>query len=174
MARITTVSESVVVNAPAADVYAKVSDPRNLGKWSPENTGATLRQGDDGPAYVGMDFWGHNKRGPMKWATQCIVTAADPGKRFAFRVVGQRFRGKERARLRFDIATWEYRLEEVEGGTRVTETWVDDRSSSLFGRTSRMQDRIFTGGPSFPDLHSRNMKVTLQRLKAEIESGRGA
>lgn len=150
-----------------------VSDPRNLGRWSPENTSASLREGDDGPAYVGMNFWGHNKRGMMRWATQCIVTAADPGKCFAFRVVGQRFGGKDRARLRFDIATWEYRFDEIEDGTRVTETWVDDRSSSWFGRSSRMGDRLFTGGRSFADLHSRNMRVTLERLKTEMETSSG-
>lgn len=170
MARITTVSESVVIAADAVTLYNTVSDPRNMARWSPENTGASLRAGDDGAAYLGMDFWGHNKRGIMSWATQCIVTAADSGQKFAFQVKGQRMGGREKARLAFDIARWEYTFEAADGGTKVTETWIDTRSSSLFGRSSRMGDRLFIAGSTFPDHHRRNMRITLDKLKAEAEA----
>jgi len=67
------------------------------------------------------------------------------------------------------IATWEYRFKEVDGGTRVTEQWTDDRGGSRFGRWSRRLDRIFTGGLTFPELTARNINTTLARLKADME-----
>lgn len=169
MARETIVSESVVIDARPDEIWALVSDPRNFGRWSPENRGATLI-GEDETLEVGSTFWGHNRRGPMRWATYCRVTATEPGERFAFEVLGQRVGGRSRPRLRFPIATWEYRLEETPDGTRVTETWKDDRETSAFGRVSRTSDRLVTGGPTFADLHRRNMRATLERLKEEAEA----
>jgi hypothetical protein len=104
-----------------------------------------------------------------RWTTRCVVTAAEPGRRLAFQVVGQMMGGKDQPRLRFPIATWEYRFEPVDGGTKVTETWTDDRGSSGFGRGSRRLDRIFTGGSTFPELTARNIEATLTRLKNDIE-----
>lgn len=167
MARTTTVSESVHISAPPDVVYEKVSDPRNMGRWSPENTGATLI--DSPPLKVGDAFWGTNRRGLMRWATYCRVTAAEPGRRFAFEVLGQRVGGGESPRLRFDIATWQFEMHEVDGGTRLTETWKDERDSTLFGRVTRRIDRMVTGGRSFPDLHRDNIKETLNAIKREVE-----
>lgn len=125
MARPRTVSHTVVVAATAESLYEMVSDPTRMGGWSPENTGATLAGPDTGRAAVGTVFDGHNRRGRMRWTTRCVVTAADPGERFAFSV---RAWGLRTPLLRAPIASWEYRFEAVPGGTRVTETWTDDRA----------------------------------------------
>lgn len=170
MTRVKKVSESIVVGGSPEAVYEKISDPRNMGRWSPENTGATFLEGHGLPLTEGSLFWGHNRRGPMRWATYCRVTAAEPGKRFAFEVLGQRGGAKTKPRLPFGIATWEYVLEEAAGGTRVTETWYDDRDSSALGRITRKVDRLVTGGRTFADAHGANMKITLQKLKDEIEA----
>ena len=179
MTRTKSVSESVVIGADPLVVYEQISDPRNYGRWSPENVGATLLAGAPTGSYEGMEFNGHNRnnrrlRGAWnlampRWTTRCVVTAAEPSKRFAFAVVGQMMGGKEKPRLPFGIATWEYRLDELEGGTRLTETWTDDRDSSLFGRASRMADRVFSGGPTFPEFQKRNMRTTLDRIKSDLE-----
>jgi uncharacterized protein YndB with AHSA1/START domain len=90
MARIMTVSDTVDINADADELYTFISDPTQMPKWSPENRGATiLNPSDDGAAFVGMTFEGHNKRGRAAWTTRCTVTAADPGRRFAFTVHNQ-------------------------------------------------------------------------------------
>ena len=107
MARTYSVSDSVVIDADPSAIYAKVSNPALMGRWSPENRGATVPDGAQ-EAYVGMVFDGHNKRGPMGWTTRCTVTAADPGERFAFRV---RAIGRRKPVLPGRIATWEYRFE---------------------------------------------------------------
>lgn len=174
MPRTFTVSRSILVQAPPQAVYEEISRPARMGRWSPENLGATLR-GADRAAHVGMVFDGHNKRGAVRWTTRCTVTAAEPGNRFAFRVHAI---GLKRPRLRAPIATWEYRLEEAGSGnaggaTRVTETWTDDRRSwpdSVVGAF----DRIATRGHTFADFQVGNIDRTLRNLKRDLEDRRGA
>ncbi|MZG02561.1 SRPBCC family protein, partial [Streptomyces sp. SID5614] len=75
MPRTMSVAESIVIDASPALVYAQLSDPTAMGRWSPENRGATV-QGERRDAYVGMVFEGRNKRGAARWTTRCTVTAA--------------------------------------------------------------------------------------------------
>lgn len=84
MARPMTVCDSIVVAALPAVLYALVSDPTAVRRWSPENTGATVDT--EGPQPLGATFIGTNKRGPASWTTRCTVIAAEPDTRFAFRV----------------------------------------------------------------------------------------
>ena len=69
---------------PPRVAYDAVSDVTQMGRWSPENTGARVPA--SGPVEVGTSFVGTNRRGRATWVTECTVTAADPGERFAFRV----------------------------------------------------------------------------------------
>lgn len=170
MPRTFTVSDSVVIAASPATVYGQLSRPALMGRWSPENLGATVRargdgEGGDVDTYVGMVFDGHNRRGPMRWTTRCTVTAADAGERFAFRVHAI---GIRTPRLRGPIATWEYRLEAVDGGTRVTETWTDDRRSWP-DPVAHAFDRFATRGHTFADFQARNIHRTLSNLKRAVE-----
>lgn len=164
MPRTLTVSDSIVVNRDADEIYAKISDPSLMGNWSPENKGATLLH-DGGDAHVGMTFDGHNKRGGFGWTTRCTVTAAEPGKLFAFKV---RAIGVKTPRIPGTIATWEYRLEPVDGGTLVTETWTDDRKSWP-DAVANVFDKIATRGKVFADFQRKNIAVTLRNLKRELE-----
>ncbi|MET9364418.1 SRPBCC family protein [Streptomyces sp. NPDC006632] len=168
MGRVFTVSSSMVVGVPPEVAYRAVSRPSDMGRWSPENLGTTGAAGEDS-AEVGTSFVGRNKRGLFRWVTKCTVTAADPGSRFAFRVHAI---GIGRPRLRGPIATWEYRFEPVEGGTRVTETWTDDRKAWP-DVVAGVFDRIATSGSTFADFQSRNIGTTLRNLKRELESGTG-
>src|SRR5689334_25389324 len=118
------VSGSVVIAVNPDLVYDAVSDVRQMGRWSPENRGALVDGGFD-HAYVGMRFVGDNKRGAVRWQTRCVVSAADPGRRFAFDVTRYGF---GRFMLPVRTATWAYEFEHVDGGTRVTETWADGRT----------------------------------------------
>ncbi|MEU3464041.1 SRPBCC family protein [Streptomyces sp. NPDC006733] len=165
MARTFTVSRSILIEAAATTVYEQVSRPAQMGRWSPENLGATLT-GQDESAPVGLVFNGHNKRGPFRWTTRCTVTASDPGRRFAFRVHAI---GLRRPRLSAPIASWEYRLEKSGTGTKVTETWTDDRRSwPAF--VANAFDRIATGGKTFAAFQVRNIDTTLRNLKRELET----
>ncbi|MFD3647908.1 SRPBCC family protein [Streptomyces cyaneofuscatus] len=164
MPRTMSVADSIVIDAPSAHVYEQISDPTAMGRWSPENRGATVK-GERRGAYVGMVFEGRNKRGAVSWTTRCTVTAADPGERFAFRVHAI---GVRRPRLPGPIATWEYRFEAVDGGTRVTETWTDDRRSWPDFLANGF-DRVATRGKTFGQFQRGNIRTTLERLKAAVE-----
>lgn len=164
MTREMTVSDSIVVAAPPDVLYAQISDPTQMARWSPENTGASLPE-PSVTAYVGMEFVGSNKRGRARWVTRCVVTAAEPGRRFAFDV---RVFGLGVPILPFRIASWEYRLEPVHGGTLVTETWWDGRRRWP-DVVTRVFDPVATGKPSFAEFQKRNIARTLRNLKADFE-----
>ena len=165
MSRPMTVSDSVLIAADAQSLYDEVSDPTRMGAWSPENRGADLAE-PGRPAYVGMTFVGHNRRGWFEWQTRCTVTAADPGRRFAFDVHQI---GVKVPILPISIASWEYRFEPSEGGTLVTEVWTDGRTRWPDFVTKQV-DKVATGGRTFAEFQKRNIAKTLARLKQDFES----
>lgn len=168
MKRIMEVSDTVDIEAGADELYSLVSDPTQMGRWSPENRGATvLNPAPDGTAFVGMTFEGCNKRGRAGWITRCTVTAAEPGRRFAFRV---HTIGVKKPRVRAANASWEYRFEPIATGrTRVTETWTDDRTSWPAPLVA-VFDRVVTSGKTFPEFQRVNIRETLDALKQAAES----
>ena len=160
MTRDFTVADSVVVAADANILYDAISDPVQMGNWSPENRGAVVAEPRDG-AYVGMVFDGRNKRGRARWGTRCTVTVAEPAKAFEFRVHAI---GVTSPRLKRAIATWRYEFEHVSGGTKVTETWTDDRRNWP-DALAFVFDKIVTGGSTFPEFQRRNIRRTLGNLQ---------
>ncbi|MGV9313688.1 SRPBCC family protein [Streptomyces sp. NPDC003691] len=149
------VSVSLEIGVPPELVYATVTNVADMGRWSPECTGADLAEA---PAAIrpGTGFTGHNDSGRRPWSTRCRVTAADPGERFSFlvRALGLR------------VSIWSYRLEPLDSGrrTRVTETWTDQRGPLMLwiGRqVSGVQDRA--------EYNRASMETTLERLKEFLE-----
>lgn len=159
MTRPMTVSDSIVVNADAATLYDQISDVTRMAAWSPENKGAVVID-PRGEAYVGMQFDGRNKRGRANWTTRCTVTRAEPGELFEFRV--HRI-GLRTPRINGAIATWQYRFEIVDGGTRVTETWTDGRKGWP-DIAAKAFDKVATG-TTFHEFQERNIRKTLSNLQ---------
>ncbi|MGW2180322.1 SRPBCC family protein [Streptomyces sp. NPDC001732] len=155
-----TVSETTRIAVPPAVVYEAVAEVTNMGRWSPECTGAEITGatgGGSGTA-VGTRFTGRNQGAKGRpWSTACTVTAAVPGERFAFEV-------RAAGML---VAEWSYAFEPEENGasTRVTETWVDRR-----GRLITVASSLVTGVRDRATHNRESMKVTLQRLKKELEA----
>ena len=118
--------------------HEQINDPTRMGTWIPENRGATVQDERDDD-YVGMVFDGRNKRGRARWTTRCTVTAADPGRLF----------------------------EAVPEGTRVTETWTDDRRSWP-DFAAKMFEKIATG-TTFADFQRRIIHTSLNNLKRSFE-----
>lgn len=141
------------VDADATRLYSLVSDLPRMGEWSPENTGGKWLDGATGPA-VGARFRGTNRAGIAVWATTVTVTAADPGRRFAFDVS---FAG-------VPISTWEYAFADSSGSCTVTERWTDRRPGWM-----RMTS-ILTGVVNRGNHNRDGMQKTLARLKAAAES----
>lgn len=121
------------IAAPPQRVWELVSDITRMGEWSPESTGGSWIKGADGPE-VGARFKGTNEAGGKKWSTTCEVTECVPGERFAFAVTGGPFK----------VATWSYELEPTGSGTRVTESWTDQRHpvmAKILGKVTGVTDR---------------------------------
>ena len=97
--------DSVTVHMSASPevVWGLLSDVTRIGELSPETFEAEWVGDATGPA-VGAKFRGHvkrNGRGPTYWTT-CRVSECEPGKVFAFDVVGAGDR---------TMNTWRYDLE---------------------------------------------------------------
>jgi hypothetical protein len=105
-----------VVATTADQLYALVSEVTAMGRWSPETTGCRWLGSATGPA-IGARFRGNNRQGWRRWSTICTVTAAEPGRTFAFEVdFGP-----------LPISRWRYDFEPGDDGCLVTETWTDRR-----------------------------------------------
>ena len=121
-----------------------------MASYSPETTQAAWLDG--GTPVVGARFTGSNKLRFAAWSTVATVTAADPGRRFAFETGGP------------SLSTWTYDFEAVEGGTRVTESLrkQDDQIAPI-----RFVQRL--AGVKDRHAHLRaGMTTTLDRLAAAV------
>ncbi|MEV0696390.1 SRPBCC family protein [Saccharopolyspora sp. NPDC050389] len=76
---------STHVSATPDEVYRVASDITRMGEWSPECIGGEWASGEPGTA--GATFKGHNRHRDDVWTTECEVTAAEPGRRFAWAVL---------------------------------------------------------------------------------------
>jgi hypothetical protein len=148
---------TVHMDASPDRVWDLVSDVTRVGEFSPETFEAEWLGGAGGPE-VGARFRGHvrrNGRGPVYW-TVCTVTASDPGREFGFAVGGPGGR---------ILNTWLYRLAPgANGGTDVTES---------FELPSTLPTRLYwlILGSARGRSNANGMRVTLEKMKAVVESG---
>lgn len=163
MKRTMQVSDSMIIDVDALTLWEQVADPTQMPRWSPENTGAHT-PAESRPLQVGEVFEGSNRRNRARWVTECVVTASEPGRRFAFEV---RKIGASAPAISSGIATWVYELEDLGDRTRVTETWNDDRTT-LPDWVAAVVDRVLTGGSSFADFQRMNIHRTLTSMKDEF------
>lgn len=142
------------INASPEKVWALVTDLPRMGEWSPENDGGSWTGGASAAA-VGAKFKGLNSNGKKKWSTMSKVTVLEAPRSFAFDV----------SVLGLAIAGWSYEIEAQDGGTIVTETWIDKRGKVAMlvgGPASGVKDR---------ESHNRaGMEKTLEGLAAAAES----
>ncbi len=141
------------IAAPPEAVYAAISDVTRMGEWSEECHACQWHDGVDGPA-VGATFDGHNRNGEHEWTTQGKVVEADPGRAFTF----------ECSMFDFHYATWGYRIEATEAGSRVTEWSEDLRPPSALEMSKQLS--------GVDDRAARNRQTisrTLERLATAVE-----
>lgn len=148
--------ESLRIEAPAQVLYDLVADVARMGEWSPEATGA--KGAAKSPA-VGDRFIGTNRHGLARWVTVCTVRQAERGSLFAFDVdVGP-----------FPVSHWSYRFApDPQGGTLVTETWLDRRQGLRSLPIKALGAIIIPGDRA---AHNREtMRTTLLRLRAAAQA----
>jgi uncharacterized protein YndB with AHSA1/START domain len=145
---------STVIEATPERIYDLVADLPRMGEWSPECQRVEWLDGATA-AVAGATFEGHNVGGPrglMKWSRRGRVLTAEPGRELAF-VTEEG--GKE-------STTWRYRLEPVDGGVRVTESydvrWIPTWARIVDVPTNRAKELVD------------GMTRTLAQLKATAET----
>jgi uncharacterized protein YndB with AHSA1/START domain len=148
------VAVSTSVASPPQRVWELVSDVTRMGEWSPETTSCRWESQADG-AQVGARFTGRNRRGVYRWATSCTVTAAVPGRLFAFEVTS----------LGMRVAEWTYALTPAGEGCELTETMVDRRALPM-----RIIGRLATGVSDRMTHNREGMLKTLAALKRVAET----
>lgn len=147
---------SAYVGAPPEEVYALVADVTRTPEFSPEILRCTWLDGATGPV-VGARFEAVNKvtRGPS-WKNRPVVTAAEPGREFAF----------ARTEKLTGTVEWRYQFEPEGTGTRVTESYEVTRPISRTGWF--IIGRLFGARDRRAELRA-GMETTLQRLAAAAE-----
>lgn len=148
------ISVERTIRADAGRLYELVTDLPRMGEWSPENTGGKWVKGATGPA-VGAHFKGTNRNGWRRWSTDVVVTAADPGQRFAFDVSTGPFK----------VATWEYRFNQSGDATTVVQTWTDNRASF-----AKKVAPLVAGVRDRTERNRQNMEATLTKMAAAVEA----
>ncbi|MBO0863650.1 MAG: SRPBCC family protein [Mycobacterium sp.] len=143
---------TVHVNADPHAAYALVTDLPTLASMAEETVAMRWRKGDS--VRPGAVFTGHNQNGDRRWSTTCTVTAAEPGRIFAFDV---------RSAV-IPVAHWRYEFAAADGGCRVTEsTW--DRRPRWFRKIAGLA----TGVGDRTAANTEHIRLTLQRLKERLE-----
>ena len=145
-------SASIVIDRPASVVFEALTDVTRMGEWSPECVAGRWIAPATGPA-VGARFEGDNVAalGPLtlkRWTTTSEVTELVPDRVFEFSAEG--------------YPTWRYELADVDGGTRVTESYehpaYEGWQKVVYGGLVRRSAGLVRG-----------MERTLGRLKASLE-----
>src|SRR5215470_12673539 len=153
---------SVHIDAPPEAVYALVAEVTRTPEFSPEILACAWLDGATGPA-AGARFEAVNKvtRGPA-WTNRPVVTAASPGREFAF----------SRTERLAGTLVWRYLLEPEGTGTRLTESYEVTRPISRLGWF--IIGRLFGRRDRRSDLRA-GMAQTLQRIRetAERDAGSG-
>ena len=150
-------SVTVHIDAAPQQVWELVSDITNTGRFSPETFEAEWLGGATGPA-VGVKFRGHvkrNGRGPTYW-TVCRITDCEPGRVFAFDVLGPGGR---------KVNHWRYDLVASDGGTDATESFRLHEHPLLKAYWA-------IAGRARTKTNVEGMRQTLERVKAVAESER--
>lgn len=136
-----------LVDASPETLYDLVSDITRMPEWSPETIATTWLDGAEAAA-VGVRFSGRNRLGGLQWTTKPTITAAERGRRFAFKVPGG------------SGTQWTYTFEAVGDATLVTESAVQAKRSPLPIRLLQRRAGVTDRAAS---LHG-GITTTLERL----------
>ncbi|OSC39473.1 SRPBCC family protein [Mycobacterium decipiens] len=138
------------INAPAAKVWALISDLRRMPQWSPQ----CRWMRPIGPLRQGTRTINLNRRNHLFWPTTCTVVEIVPEQKLAFRVDSNR-------------SIWSYELEPNAHGTRVTESRHAENGVSSFSNLS--VNALFGGTTNFERELVEGMNASLANIKTAAE-----
>lgn len=144
------IEATVEIAAPPAEVWALVSDLRNMARWSPQVVKTFVRT----PVGEGSTMFNINRRKLLVWPTQAKVVRFVPEREIAFRV-------KE------NFTVWSYRLEAAGSGTRVTAR--REAPQGISDLSVGLTKRALGGVDVFTAELQEGLRETLQKIKADAE-----
>jgi uncharacterized protein YndB with AHSA1/START domain len=140
----------VDINAPAAKVWALISDFRRMPDWSPQCRWMKAF----GPLRAGTRTVNLNRRNRVLWTTTCTVLEVIPEKKLAFRV-------------NTNHTIWSYELEPNGERTRMIESRHAENGVTA---VSNLTVNAFFGGiANFESELIDGMKASLTRIKGAAE-----
>jgi uncharacterized protein YndB with AHSA1/START domain len=147
-----------VIAAPAAAVWALVSDINLPARFSSEFQGARWTSGE---ATLGAVFRGDNRRGESAWSTDCYVIAWEPERLFAWAVED----------TEHPVATWQFELDEAGATTTVTfRATLGDGESGVTEAVAKDPARESEILESRMAEWRRNMEATLEGVATLLEA----
>lgn len=150
------ISASIEIAASPAQVWAQVSDLRNMAQWSPQ-TAKSFRRGGDG---LGAKFLNVNRKGALVWPTQSKVVR--------FEAPGTDSAGEIAWRVKENFTVWSLRLTpNGTGGTTLTST--REAPEGISDVSVKLTNAVFGGVPKFTSQLQADMGVTLAKIKAAVE-----
>lgn len=146
------VTGSIQIAAPASTIYEIITDLSSYSRITAETDRMRWSKGDH--ATPGAVFRGRNRNGWHRWTTTCTVTAAEPGREFAFEV----------SMLRIPISRWSYLIEQQGDHCTVTES-----STNRMPEWFKPIGALGAGEPDRPGANRAHIDETLANLKAAAE-----
>jgi len=137
------ISVSRVIHAPASRIFDLLADPRQHVRLDGSGSVSSVKNAPDRLA-LGSTFSMRMKTG-LGYVTRNRVVEFEENRRIAWH--------------HFAMFVWHYELEEVEGGTKVTETFNYDKPWAF---------AIIAMG--FPERNRSAMEGTLERLESVVTS----
>ncbi len=150
-------SDSIEIAAPPERVWEMVTAMDRYGEWSSENTGGYWRKNADGvpgTGQLGDMFVGVNRLGDVEWKAPVEIVERVEGSSFGFVTGG----------MEYNIALWQYELEPVDGGTKLTERYELRTLSPLMKENGQSEIDYRR------DNMIRSIRATLEGIKAAAES----
>lgn len=147
-----TIEATIEIAAPPATVWALVSDPRNMSRWSPQTMKTFIRGGkvEHGATMINV-----NRRGLLMWPTQAQIVRLEDEREIAWRV-------KE------NFTVWSYTLEPTTTGTQVTAR--REAPQGISDVSVKLTNAVFGGVDSFADELRGDLLTTLTKIKADAEA----
>lgn len=147
------IEASIEIAATPAEVWAQVSDLRNMPRWSPQTARSILRSKSNG---LGARFLNINRLGLLVWPTRSKVVRFEEEREIAWRV-------------KDNFTIWSLRLEPTaDGGTRLVQT--REAPDGISAVSVNLTKVAFGGVPKFTQTLQADMVTTLTRIKAAVEA----
>jgi uncharacterized protein YndB with AHSA1/START domain len=143
---------TVDIDASPTEVWALVSDLRNMPRWSPQCLKTFVRGG--GQIGEGSQMININRRKLLVWPTQSKVVRFVPEKEIAFRV-------KE------NFTVWSYELEPTATGTRLTAR--REAPQGISDLSVKLTKAALGGVDQFVVELEQGMNETLGKIKVDAE-----